>query len=52
MKFQFPLAGALTYLAWGMYDSKEGYEKAGQWKDGLACLKWGMDYLIKVLVTV
>lgn len=48
VKFQFPAAGAMTYLAWGMYDSKDGYRKAGQWEQALSCLKWGMDYFIKV----
>ncbi|KAG4075281.1 hypothetical protein HA402_003072 [Bradysia odoriphaga] len=46
-KFQFPAASTMTFLAWGMYDSKEGYEKSGQWENALACLRWGMDYLIK-----
>lgn len=38
----------MTMLAWGMYDSKQGYQKAGQWTNALACLRWGMDYMIKV----
>ncbi|KAG4077582.1 hypothetical protein HA402_003009 [Bradysia odoriphaga] len=48
VKFQFPAASAMTYLAWGMLDSMEGYQKAGQQEHALACLKWGMDYFIKV----
>lgn len=47
-KFQFPAASAMTFLAWGMYDSMDGYKKAGQWENALSCLKWGMDYFIKV----
>lgn len=48
VKFQFPAASAMTFLAWGMYDSMDGYKKAGQWENALSCLKWGMDYFIKV----
>lgn len=48
VQFGFPGASALTFLAWGMYDSKQGYQKAGQWTNALACLRWGMDYMIKV----
>lgn len=39
----------MTFLAWGMIDSKEGYVKSGQWENAVDCLRWGMDYLIKVL---
>lgn len=49
-KFQFPAASSMTFLAWGMIDSRDGYEKAGQWENALAALRWGMDYFIKVIV--
>lgn len=42
------MASTMTFLAWGMYESRDGYEKAGQWENALACLRWGMDYFIKV----
>ncbi|KAJ6633841.1 Endoglucanase E-4 [Pseudolycoriella hygida] len=48
VKFGFPLASTITFLAWGMVDAKEGYVKAGQWENGLDCLKWAMDYFIKI----
>lgn len=48
VKFGFPLASAMSMLAWGMVDSVEGYKKAGEWENALASLKWGMDYMIKV----
>lgn len=48
VKFGFPGASAMTMLAWGMYDSRAGYQKAGQWTNALACLRWGMDYMIKI----
>jgi len=47
VKFGFPLAGTMTLLAWGMYDSKRGYELAGEWTNALDSLRWGMDYMIK-----
>lgn len=48
VKFQFPAASAMTFIAWGMVDSMDGYKKAGQWENALSCLKWGMNYFIKV----
>lgn len=47
VKFGFPGAGAITYLAWGLYDSREGYQRSGYWNDAIAALRWGTDYLIK-----
>ncbi|KAG4076480.1 hypothetical protein HA402_014444 [Bradysia odoriphaga] len=47
VKFGFPAAGTMTLLSWGMYDSKRGYEIAGEWRNALDCLRWGMDYMIK-----
>lgn len=41
----------MTMLAWGMYDSKLGYQKSGEWINALDNLRWGMDYMIKVLHT-
>jgi len=40
-KFGFPLAGTMTMLAWGMYDSKLGYEKSGEWLNALDNFKMG-----------
>lgn len=39
----------MSMLAWGMADFKEGYQKAGQWEYAKDALRWGMDYMIKVL---
>jgi len=47
VKFGFPGAGAITMLAWGMYDSKAGYQKSGEWNNALAALRWGTDFMIK-----
>lgn len=38
----------MTLLAWGMYDSRVGYERAGQWSYALDALRWGTDYMIRV----
>ncbi len=48
VKFGFPLASAMTMMAWGMIDFKQGYVKAGQWEYAKGALKWGMDFMIKV----
>lgn len=38
----------MTMLAWGMLDSRAGYERAGQWANAIASLRWGTDYMIRV----
>lgn len=50
VKFGLPFAGAMTMLAWGMADFKQGYVKAGQWDYAKDSLKWGMDFMIKVII--
>lgn len=35
-------------LAWGMLDSRAGYERAGQWGNAIASLRWATDYMIRV----
>ena len=47
VKFGFPLASAMTLLSWGGIDYKYGYIAAGQYRELLKAIKWGMDYLIK-----
>ncbi|ODM95900.1 Endoglucanase 1 [Orchesella cincta] len=47
VKFGFPFASAMTMLAWGMADFKQGYVKAGQWEQAKDALRWGLDYMIK-----
>jgi endoglucanase len=47
VKFGFPGAGAITMLAWGMYEFKAGYQKSGEWANAVAALRWGTDFLIK-----
>ena len=47
VKFSFPMASAMTLLAWGMVEFSDGYKFAGEYQNGLNALKWGADYLIK-----
>jgi endoglucanase len=47
MKFNFPMASAVTLLAWGGLEYYQGYRKCGQWGWLLNNLKWADDYLIK-----
>lgn len=47
-KFGFPQAGAITFIAWGLLDSNEGYQLSGELANGLAALRWGTDYLLRV----
>ncbi|XP_037042777.1 endoglucanase E-4-like [Bradysia coprophila] len=48
VKFGFPFASAMTMLAWGMLDSRAGYERAGQWSFAIDALRWGTDYMIRI----
>jgi hypothetical protein len=47
MKFNFPMASALTLLAWGGLEYPQGYQRYGQWGWFLSNLKWVTDYFIK-----
>jgi endoglucanase len=48
VKFNFPQAWALSTLAMGGLDFKEGYVAAGQLEYLLDAIKWGADYYLKV----
>jgi endoglucanase len=47
VKFAFPMAGAMTLLAWGGIEFPDGYAKSGQWDFLLDAVRWGDDWLIK-----
>ena len=47
MKFNFPMASAVTLLAWGGLEYYQGYRSIGQWGWLLNNIKWVTDYLIK-----
>lgn len=51
VKFGFPMASAITVLAWGGIAYPEGYAKAGQTNYLLDAVKWGTDYFIKAHVS-
>ena len=46
-KFGFPMAVAVTNLAWGLLEFKNGYMAAGQYEIMLDSIKWPLDYFIK-----
>lgn len=48
VKFNFPQAWAITTLAMGGIDFKNGYVSAGQFDYLLDAVKWGADYYLKV----
>ncbi len=48
VKFGFPMAYAMTILAWGLIDYEDAYIKAGELENGRKAIKWGTDYFIKV----
>ena len=47
VKFNFPMASAMTLLAWSGIEFGDGYKKAGQFEYLLDTVKWGTDYFIK-----
>jgi len=47
VKFNFPMAAAMTVLAWGVVDFYSAYQSSGQLTPVLANLRWGADYLSK-----
>ncbi len=47
VKFVFPMAGAMTMLAWGLIEYKDGYVQSNQYDEALDALKWGTDWLLK-----
>jgi len=47
MKYAFPLASAMTMLAWGVTQYQTIYSQSGQLGYALASIKWGTDWLLK-----
>ncbi|MEM0895843.1 MAG: glycoside hydrolase family 9 protein [Verrucomicrobiota bacterium] len=47
VKFGFPMAFAMTTLAWGGLEYAGAYTETGQWHRLLDTLRWGADYFIK-----
>jgi len=51
VKFGYPMAGAMTVLAYGGISYGSGYEAAGEMENLKEAIKWGTDYLIKAHVS-
>jgi aryl-phospho-beta-D-glucosidase BglC (GH1 family) len=47
VKFAFPMAGAMTVLAWGADQYRDGYAASGQLDRILSTIKWGTDWIMK-----
>ena len=47
VKFVFPMAAAMTVLAWGGIEYGDGFRDAGEWNHFLSALRWGTDWLMK-----
>lgn len=50
VKFGFPMASALTLLAWGVDEYRQAYEAMGQLDEAMDAIKWGTDYILKAHV--
>lgn len=46
VKFNFPMAGATTLLAWSVIEYQNAYQQSGQLNAILANLHWATDYLL------
>ena len=51
VKFGYPMAGAMTVLAYGGISYGAAYEAAGEMEHLKEAIKWGTDYLIKAHVS-
>jgi endoglucanase len=47
VKYNFPLAGITTNLAWSALEFQQGYESAGEWDNVKRTLRWSYDYMLK-----
>lgn len=50
VKFGLPMAAAMTMLAWGAGEYRDGYERSGQLDEALDAIKWGTDYILNAHV--
>ena len=51
VKFGYPMAGAMTVLAYGGISYGAAYETAGEMEHLKEAVKWGTDYFIKAHVS-
>ena len=50
MKYGFPLGHSIIFLAWSLIDYKDAYVSVGEYENGLVSIRWGADWILKVLV--
>ncbi|XP_060590585.1 endoglucanase E-4-like [Ruditapes philippinarum] len=51
VKFNFPQAGTVTMLAWGLLSFTDAYDDANQLQNMYDCIRWPLDYLMRCHVT-
>lgn len=51
VKYNLPMASAMTLLSWGVEQYREGYERSGQLDDAMDAIRWGTDFLLKSHIT-
>ena len=50
VKFGLPMAAAMTQLAWGADEYRNGYERSGQLDEAMDAIKWGTDFILNAHV--
>ncbi len=50
VKFNFPMAYAISVVSWGVIDYEDAYVKAKELENVHKMIKWGTDYFIKVSI--
>ena len=48
MRYVFPLGHTIIFLAWSLIDYKNAYIAAGEYENGLAGIRWGANWILKV----
>ena len=47
IKYGFPLCFSMTMLSWSLIEYRDAYLAAGEYRNAISALKWGMDYILK-----
>ncbi len=50
VKFNFPMAYAITVTSWGAIDYEDAFVKSGELQNVHKMIKWGTDYFLKVSI--
>ncbi|MEL6764475.1 MAG: glycoside hydrolase family 9 protein [Cyanobacteria bacterium J06607_6] len=51
VKFGMPMAAAMTLLAWGVDEYRDGYRRSGQLDEAMDAIRWGTDYIMRAHVS-